>query len=109
LDDKRIFSILELNKIPPLNLKVKGLSGEKLTRNEIIVCLYNYLQHRGFFYDINNDDNLNEIENNEKISLENDTQLKLKEKYPSQIQKEDMDINGYYIGSSRNELFSNKE
>jgi CRISPR-associated endonuclease Csn1 len=48
----KLKQIIDSNKTPAYLLKYKGLAN-KLSKNEIIICLYNYLKHRGYFHQKN--------------------------------------------------------
>lgn len=82
--------------IPVVHLKCKGLK-EKLTKDELLVCLFHYLHHRGYFYLTEED--LAEKDINEK---------KLKN-HPSVIQSENLKKYGYYKGMDENMHFSNQQ
>lgn len=49
-NEEEFYELLKINKVNPLDLRIKGLKS-KLTNSELCVALFNYLQHRGFFYD----------------------------------------------------------
>lgn len=107
-DEKEFYEIIHNSKDMPVNLKVKGLKQE-LTKEEWICALFNYLQHRGFFYDVHEDNDPNS-NNKDKIAIINEEEYtnKLKTEYPSVIQQEYWNNKGYYISSSFNSLISNK-
>lgn len=57
-------------QIQPLELRLKSLiNNEQLTNEELIVVLYNYFSHRGFFY-VQDDKNSKKKLNNENKSSE---------------------------------------
>ena len=91
----------------PLDLKLKGLKGS-LETDELAIVLYSYMQHRGFFYDIEEDDSNTKLKNEDKTNLTN-IREQLKTKLPSEIQKEHWNEFGKYIGLNENSQFSNKD
>ena len=95
------YQIIHNSKDMPVNLRVKGLKQE-LTKEEWICALFNYLQHRGFFYDISEDED-SESKSNDKTTIINE------EEYPSVIQQKYWNNKGYYISSDINSHVSNKE
>lgn len=104
-NESEFYDLLKSNKTIPLDLRIKGLN-QKLTNSELSIVLFNYLQHRGFFYDIL-DDEKNEENKSEELGPKT-TQL-LRDKFPSEIQKIDYINDGYYVGHSRNIYFSNDD
>ncbi|MDD7685555.1 MAG: hypothetical protein PUI87_00040, partial [Mycoplasmataceae bacterium] len=107
-DRDEFYEIIHNSKDMPVNLKAKGLKQE-LTKEEWICALFNYLQHRGFFYDVHEDDDPNS-KNKDKTAIINEEEYtnKLKTEYPSVVQQEYWNNKGYYISSSFNSLISNK-
>lgn len=99
------YDLLKNNKTNPLDLRIKGLK-QKLTYSELAIALFNYLQHRGFFYDVFDDEEHNEDKFEE---LGPQTAQLLKDKFPSEIQKMDYVNDGYYVGHDRNVYFSNSD
>lgn len=92
----------------PLDLKLKGLK-ESLETDELAIVLYSYMQHRGFFYDVDND----EEDSNKKSTDKEKEHLKvvaekLKTMFPSELQKENQESLGKFIGISDNSQISNK-
>ncbi|AZZ65338.1 type II CRISPR RNA-guided endonuclease Cas9 [Metamycoplasma phocicerebrale] len=86
-----------------LHLKEKALK-EKITSEEMIWILHDYLQNRGFFYEVIDE----ESENKKNIEVTIfDTK---KYKYPTLFQKEFYDKHGWYNGieSFENVKFSHK-
>lgn len=81
----------ETGNVPVVEIKYKGLK-EKLSKEELLICLYHYIHKRGYFY-ITEDDLKEETEDGKK--------------YPSEIQYEFYKKNGYYIGNEDNQNFSN--
>ena len=65
----------------PLDLKLKGLK-EQLETDELAIVLYSYMQHRGFFYDIEEKDSNTKLKNEDKANLDN-IREQLKTKLPS--------------------------
>lgn len=104
-NEEEFYELLKINKVNPLDLRIKGLKS-KLTNSELCVALFNYLQHRGFFYDNLDGD---KKEENKFEELGPQTNELLKEKHPSEIQKMDYINDGYYVGHARNAHFSNKD
>jgi CRISPR-associated endonuclease Csn1 len=107
----KFYELIKNNSTIPLDLRIKGLK-EKLSNSELCVALFNYLQHRGFFYDIPdeqvNDDNEQEKTKLDK-SIEEIVNNSIKSgKKPSEIQKEFYSKDGYYVGHPCNLCFSNK-
>lgn len=100
-DKDEFYQIIHNSKDMPVNLRVKGLKQE-LTKEEWICALFNYLQHRGFFYDISEDEDA-ESKSNDKTTIINE------EEYPSVIQQKYWNNKGYYISSDININFSNKK
>ena len=100
-DKDEFYQIIHNSKDMPVNLRVKGLKQE-LTKEEWICALFNYLQHRGFFYDISEDED-SESKSNDKTTIINE------EEYPSVIQQKYWNNKGYYISSHINSNVSNKE
>ena len=100
-DKDEFYQIIHNSKDMPVNLRVKGLKQE-LTKEEWICALFNYLQHRGFFYDISEDEAA-ESKSNNKTTIINE------EEYPSVTQQRHWNDKGYYISSDININFSNKE
>ncbi|MBO6023090.1 hypothetical protein J6P59_01540 [bacterium] len=94
--------------VSPLDLKLKGLKGE-LNPDELPIVLYSYMQHRGFFYDIEEDeeDSEKKVKDQEKLHLK-EVASKLKTMFPSQFQKQNQDSLGKFIGVSDNSQISNK-
>ena len=96
----------------PLDLKLKGLK-EPLETDELAIVLYSYMQHRGFFYDIEEGKSVeDQSKSTKKISEEDkaklDVRLQLKTKFPSEIENEHWKF-GKYIGLNENSQFSNKD
>lgn len=81
----------ETGNVPIVEIKYKGLK-EKLSKEELLICLYHYIHKRGYFY-ITEDDLKEGTEESKK--------------YPSEIQYEFYKKNGYYIGNEDNQNFSN--
>ena len=100
-DKDEFYQIIHNSKDMPVNLRVKGLKQE-LTKEEWICALFNYLQHRGFFYDISEDEDA-ESKSNDKTAIINE------EEYPSVTQQKYWNNKGYYISSDINSHVSNKE
>ena len=95
-DKDEFYQIIHNSKDMPVNLRVKGLKQE-LTKEEWICALFNYLQHRGFFYDISEDETA-ESKSNNKTTIINE------EEYPSVTQQRHWNDKGYYISSNDNSL-----
>lgn len=87
----------ENGSIPIIKVKAKGLK-EKLEKNELLLCLYHYIHHRGYFY-------ITEEDLKETNKLDNN--LNNVKKYPTEIQLEFFEKNGYYKGMDENQNFSN--
>lgn len=100
-DKDEFYQIIHNSKDMPVNLRVKGLKQE-LTKEEWICALFNYLQHRGFFYDVFEDE-ATESKSNNKTTIINE------EEYPSVTQQRHWNDKGYYISSDININFSNKK
>ena len=100
-DKDEFYQIIHNSKDMPVNLRVKGLKQE-LTKEEWICALFNYLQHRGFFYDISEDEAPKSKINDKTTNIN-------EEKYPSVKQQEHWNNKGYYISSDVNIKVSNKE
>ncbi|MBO6104146.1 hypothetical protein J6P04_03865 [bacterium] len=94
------------DSINVLDLKLKGLN-EPLSNQELIITLYSYMQHRGYFYEIEEDEVKKPTEE-QKANL-NDIKEQLKTKSPSQIQKEHQNEFGKFMGLDGNSQFSNKD
>ena len=108
---KKIIEKIDDN-VSPLDIKLKGLNGT-LNKKEIIIALYSYMNHRGFFYQV--DDNKNKKSNlnkDEKVKLQQELEKlgkELKEKrFPSLIQEENRAKSNKYMGLIYNSQFSNK-
>ena len=95
-DKDEFYQIIHNSKDMPVNLRVKGLKQE-LTKEEWICALFNYLQHRGFFYDISEDEAA-ESKSNNKTTIINEKE------YPSVTQQRHWNDKGYYISSNDDSL-----
>ena len=82
-----------INTPLPLYLRIEGIKGQKIEKNDILIALYNYLQHRGFFYE------LEEQEENKQIKI--DEKL-----LPSEIQFNNFKEKGYYVNLAENNNLS---
>ena len=82
-----------INTPLPLYLRIQGIKGQKIEKNDILIALYNYLQHRGFFYE------LEEQEENKQIKI--DEKL-----LPSEIQFNNFKEKGYYVNLAENNNLS---
>lgn len=94
------------DSINVIDLKLKGLN-EPLSNQELIITLYSYMQHRGYFYEIE-EENAKKPTEEQKANL-NDIKKQLKTKFPSQIQKEHQNEFGKFMGLDSNSQFSNKD
>ncbi|EGZ30994.1 type II CRISPR RNA-guided endonuclease Cas9, partial [Malacoplasma iowae] len=81
----------ETGNVPIVEIKYKGLK-EKLSKEELLICLYHYIHKRGYFYITEEDLK----ENGENIN-----------RLPTEIQYDFYMKNGYYIGNEDNQKFSN--
>ena len=101
---KKVIENIDAN-INPLDLKLKGLK-EKLTKKELVIALYSYMSHRGFFYDVQED------ENKEKESeKKEETEVKkfLQNHFPSEWENNNRIKFGKYIGLKNNSQISHKD
>lgn len=87
----------------PVEIKCKGLKT-KLSKEELMVALFHYIQHRGFFYkDVDNE----EIGKNQKDKINFEEILsKNEDKFPSEIQLELYKKSNYIVGNEINGAFS---
>lgn len=104
VDDEEFANILENGieedengSVPIVKIKAKGLK-EKLSKEEMLLSLYHYIHHRGYFYITEKD-----LEKNNKL----DNELAQSQKNPSEIQLEFFEKNGYYKGMDENQNFPN--
>lgn len=91
--------------ISPLDIKLKGLK-EPLSNKELIIALYSYMNHRGFFYEVE-DDATKKSKNDEEIKEKVRQELKVK-RFPSLIQEDNRINCDKYMGVIANSQFSNK-
>ncbi|TPR53352.1 type II CRISPR RNA-guided endonuclease Cas9 [Metamycoplasma neophronis] len=96
---------LKASQINPyiINTKVKALS-EKITPQELVWILHDYLKNRGVFYEITDDKDKKEDDDSTSINFANDKQ------FPSLIEKEFFDKYGKIknIEANTGNHFSNK-
>ncbi|MGL4343150.1 MAG: type II CRISPR RNA-guided endonuclease Cas9 [Metamycoplasmataceae bacterium] len=81
------YDITKYNVENPVQLKVKALSG-KISKEELIIILFHYIQHRGFFY-----------LTQEELKDKKDDNDKIKNEFPSILINDFFKNNGYYKGA----------
>ncbi|MGL5617810.1 MAG: type II CRISPR RNA-guided endonuclease Cas9 [Metamycoplasmataceae bacterium] len=92
------YDITKYNVSNPIELKVKALK-EKVSKNELIIILFHYIQHRGFFY--LTQEMLNDQEKNETIGS--------KKEFPSVMLYNFWKVNGFYKGIKESSKISAHE